>query len=149
MVMQVDDDETRQLQRLSTLEYILIGDLRDLLEEPANAETKHWMETILDALLETLPREFEIRESGSYLQHVVETYPRMEHQVLQLKSEHVMLVRRLKELRKALIRKVPFQSICGRVQEDLKLWMRQLNSHNHHESRLLQEVVNQELGAGD
>ena len=138
-----------QLQKLSALEYILLGDLRDILEEDATPITRHWLETILDALLETLPLEFSLREQGGYLKEVVEFYPRWEHQVTHLQSEHVMLVRRLQELRRGLMRQAAFKHIIGTLKEDLHEWMKLLVAHNRHESRLVQQVMNTELGVGD
>ncbi len=44
------------LEDYTALEYILLGDLRDLLEEPADHFTRSWLVAVLDALLDTLPR---------------------------------------------------------------------------------------------
>ncbi|MCA9032679.1 MAG: hypothetical protein KDA66_17810, partial [Planctomycetaceae bacterium] len=50
------------------LEYILLGDLRDLLEEAPSKETSRWLTAVLDVLLEKIPEEFEMRCEDGYLQ---------------------------------------------------------------------------------
>ncbi len=45
--------------RSSVLEYLLIGDLRDLLEETPDNETRRWLLAVLEELLNLLPNEFE------------------------------------------------------------------------------------------
>ena len=59
------------LEEYSTLEYILLGDLRDLLYEPPDEETCRWLLAVLDALLETLPREFDLKQQDGYLMEVL------------------------------------------------------------------------------
>ena len=48
------------LEEISALEYILLGDLLDLLEEAdGDAEAWKWISKVLDTLLKAMPREFE------------------------------------------------------------------------------------------
>ena len=51
--------------RYSVLEYLLIGDLRDLLEEPADSETRRWLLAVVEELLDLLPNEFEFEDHGA------------------------------------------------------------------------------------
>ena len=149
MVVETEDYDFQQLQRLSTLEYILLGDLRDLLEELPSSQTRHWLEAILDALLETLPQEFEIREHSGMYDEVVELCPRYSSVVCHLMTDHVMLVRRLKDIRRAIKHNVPFSTIAFKLRDELSQWMDQLKVHNREEKELLQLAVNEELGCGD
>ncbi|MEZ6048536.1 MAG: hypothetical protein R3C11_23770 [Planctomycetaceae bacterium] len=60
-------DKSQVLNNCRTLEYILLGDLRDVLEENPDQSTVNWMVAIIDTLLTTLPRELDLAESGQYL----------------------------------------------------------------------------------
>ena len=82
------------------LEYILLGDLRDLLEEPEpDEQTAHWIGAVLDALLEALPREMELKSEGGYLQPVLEQFPNWASLIGDLASEKHALFDKLRELR--------------------------------------------------
>ena len=139
----------RNLRHYTELEYILIGDLRDLLEEPIDAENARWLLAILDSLLETLPVEFELKESGGYLNGVLEVYPNWHSQVVNLQSEHEPLCRRLCELRERIAEQDEVEEIAVQLRHDLRDWMHSLIAHNRHESRLLQTAINLEVGCGD
>ena len=60
-------DRSRLLNDWRTLEYILLGDLRDVLEEPLDSSNLTWTLAIVDTLLTTLPRELDLAETGQYL----------------------------------------------------------------------------------
>lgn len=144
-------DETRRnnLHRLSELEYILLGDLRDVLEEEPDEQNRKWTIAIVDTLLETLPVEFHLREVGGYLSEVREEKPTWDSQIRQLQLEHTTLVEQLQQLRAKLEDRHPFCEISNRLRHDLQEWMKSLNAHNRHESRLIQQAMNLETGAGD
>lgn len=133
----------------TALKYILLGDLRELLEQPPDSETAEWLLAVLDALLETLPQEFELKEADGYLSPVLEEYPNWEGLVLQLLAEHKQLNRKLWELRSRVAEKRQIAEIAAEVRDDLRLWMRALHAHQRHEQRLLQTALNLEVGCGD
>jgi len=137
------------LQRYSALEYILLGDLRDVLEEPADAQNRKWLAAILDALLETLPYEFFLKEEEGYLQEVLDRYPNWANEVDQLRGEHDILFCRLKQLHDRVLSEAPFAEIAEQVREEVREWMRALIAHNRHELRLMQTAMNLEVGRGD
>lgn len=130
----------------TTLEYILIGDLRDAIEEPPTVETRRWLTAILDALLETLPRELELQEEGGYLAEVIEQYPNWADQVEQLYQEHQSLHQSLCELRRHLDGQLPLELVIERVRRELRDWMNRIVAHHRHERRLVQTAFNLEVG---
>jgi len=138
----VDDD-------CAALEYILLGDLRDLLEEPANEETSKWLTAVLDALVGTQPEEIEDQDEDSYLSVVLENYPSWYPQVDRLQREHRALYSRLRELRSRVARDQSFARIAGVLRHDLRDWMAAFTAHHRHENRLLQTAVNLDCGTGD
>ena len=137
------------LEEYSTLEYILLGDLRDLLYEPPDEETCRWLLAVLDALLETLPREFDLKQQDGYLMEVLENYPNWSSAVDRLQSEHNELFLKLKELRGQISRQFAFAEIADEVCRGLKDWMLTLIAYHRHENRLVQTALNLEVGVGD
>lgn len=142
-------ESSRALHRYATLEYLLLGDLRELLEEPADPENCRWLVVLLDALLDTLPCEFALEEEGGYMNEVLEEYPSWHRQVVGLQSEHEALYSRLQEVRRHVAGQVPLNGIADVVRRDLQDWMNSLIAHNRHETRLIQTAVNLEVGTGD
>ena len=140
------------LRRYSELEYILIGDLRELLEFADDPETRRWIISVTDALLETLPEEFALKEQDGYLREVLEVQPNWQSQVVRLQSEHETLIQRLVELRSQLVSNTSTtapMALADQLAADLREWMRELVAHNRHETRLMQTAVNLEVGVGD
>jgi len=138
------------LRRFTELEYILIGDLRDLLESPIDEQNLRWIGAVLDALLETLPRQFELKEQGGgYLREVLEEHPNWECHVTSLVGEHRGLCRRLQQLRNRLPDAVKVEFMARTLRLELKAWMQGFVSHNRREARLLQTAMNLEVGCGD
>lgn len=132
----------------AALEYILLGDLRDLLEEPANEETRKWLAAVLDALLGSLPGEVD-EDDDDYLSAVLENYPSWYPQVDRLQREHRTLYARLRELRNQIVREQSFARIAGVLRRELREWMAAFTAHHRHENRLLQMAMNLEVGTGD
>ena len=140
---------SEQLEQYSTLEYILLGDLRDLLEDSDDEVTCKWLLAVLEALLDTLPREFDLEEQDGYLLEVLENYPNWVEEVNRLRSQHGSLFNRLTELREQILRRTSYAAIADQLRRDLRDWMMTLIAHHRHENRLLQTALNLEVGVGD
>ena len=139
----------RRLDQYSSLEYILLGDLRDILEEPADQESRKWLIAVLDALLETLPHEFDLEDEDGYMSEVLEQHPNWAGQVERLHRDHEVLFAKLKELRGRVERDDWIAPIANEVRRDLRDWMLNLIAHNRRESRMVQIAANLEVGTGD
>jgi hypothetical protein len=137
------------LEDYTALEYILLGDLRDLLEEPADQFTRSWLVAVLDALLDTLPREMALKESSGYLSEVLDEYPSWYRHVEDLQNEQRLLVLSLQALRDRLDTSGPYERDAVRVNSTVRHWMNRLVAHRRHETRLLQTAMNLECGCGD
>jgi len=61
--------------RYSVLECLLIGDLRDLLEDSPDDETRRGLLKIVDELLNLLPNEFEHEDQGGRFADICEQNP--------------------------------------------------------------------------
>lgn len=139
----------RPLVDMAALEYILLGDLRDLLEEEPSEQTSKWLAAILDTLVDTLPRELAIKSRDGYLEDVLEAQPNWEAHVRQLHDEYKLLCVRLEALRDQVVSRTPYSSIAAQLREDLSEWMLALKNHHRQENKLLQTAVNLEVGGGD
>jgi len=137
------------LQEYATLEYILLGDLRDLLEEAADATTRKWLAAVLDALLDTLPRQFDLKARDGYLDFVIEAFPTWSAEVVRLRQEHIELFSKLQMLRDCIDQRARFEDIADDVRDGLKEWMRSLVAYHRHENRIVQTALNLEVGVGD
>lgn len=137
------------LKKYSDLEYLLLGDLRDLLEEPFDQQTCNWLKVVLDGLLDTLPREFELEEEDGYMDEVLEQHPNWKNQVEQLHQQHQTLFASLKQLRDRIDDSAAFAQAADLVKQELRDWITTLLAHNRHENRLLQTAMNLEIGIGD
>jgi hypothetical protein len=137
------------LEDYTALEYILLGDLRDLLEEPTDQYTRRWLVAVLDALLDTLPRQMALKESSGYLNEVLDEYPSWYRHVEDLQNEQRLLVLSLQALRDRLETPGPYQRDAARVKTAVRQWMNRLMAHRRHETRLLQTAMNLEIGCGD
>ncbi|MGD9853748.1 MAG: hypothetical protein AB7U20_02240 [Planctomycetaceae bacterium] len=139
----------RTLEEFASLEYILLGDLRDLLEESPSEQTSRWLLAVLDALLEALPQELALKSQQGYLEEVLCDHPHWVPQVERLRSEYVRLCVWLEELRDRLLNRSPFEEIASRLRYELREWMTALHAYHRHEHRLLQTSINLEVGGGD
>jgi hypothetical protein len=149
-VSTIHEDSAGQLiAECTALEYILLGDLRDLLEEPPDAHTSKWLVAVLDELLATLPRELRLRQRGGYLTEVLEQYPSWHCHVERLRSEKHQLYGKLLALRQRLDQHGSLAEIADVVRRDLREWMTSFAAHHRHERRLVQEAFTLEVGVGD
>jgi len=137
------------LRRISELEYILIGDLRDLLESPIDDQNLRWISAVLDALLETLPKQFELKQQGGFMHEVLEVQPNWECHVTSLEVEHAQMCDRLHQLRMKLPNAVKVEFMARTLRIELKGWTQAFVAYNRRESRLLQTAMNLEVGCGD
>ena len=132
------------------LEYILLGDLRDLLEESKTDEqTSRWIAAVLDALLEAMPREMELKSEGGYLQPVLEQFPNWAGLIGDLAREKQMLFEKLYELRLQIHSPDTFILLAQEVRLDLQEWMTLWAAHLRHERRLVQSAFTLDVGCGD
>ncbi len=142
-------DNHSSLATCTEFEYILIGDLRDLLEEPPTPMNRNWIRAVLDALLSTLPQEFAFKDADGYLSEVLEEFPTWSPQVETLVSERDVLFEKLQSLRQQLNARVRFKEIAEQLKSELRDWMLSFTAFHRHERRLLHSAYTMDVGAGD
>jgi hypothetical protein len=135
-------------QQLAQLEFLLLGDLRQILGEPATPDTRHYLATVLDLMFEMLPYRFAMKEAGGYLDEVTKKFPGWDDQVAALCCEHGLLYEDLRDLRRDVSDESRFdrgsEAIVARIGE----WMERYARHEQEERRLTQLAANLELGVG-
>lgn len=138
-----------QLGRYTEMNYILLGDLREALDSSLGLAERNWLLSILDALLQSLPAQFSLKEEGGYMEEVLDAFPYWDRQVEQLRSEHAPLVETLTVLRGRIATGSEFKQVAQIVKDDLADWMERLFRHESRECRLFQNAMNVEVGVGD
>lgn len=137
------------LLEYTKLEFLLLGDLRSALEERDRERDNRWLLTILDRLVETVPREFELREEGGYLREVLDVRPTLSPEVEMLQAEHSRIFLMLRRLRDSVARKATFTFLADQLQSELRDWMALLVDHNRRERALFQTTFNHDVGCAD
>ncbi|MCA9079063.1 MAG: hypothetical protein KDA58_00830 [Planctomycetaceae bacterium] len=130
------------------LEYILIGDLRDLLDDPPCDETGQWLLAVLNTLLETLPQDFELSSQNGYLDSVLAEYPHWEPVVERLENQRYELYRRLISLRNKLQVNASYTALADMLKGELTTWMSAFKVLRQHEQRLVLLSTHLDEGAG-
>ena len=134
-----------RLVQCTELEYILLGDLRDLLDEPRTDDTVRWLESVIDTLLETIPETFALKSEDGYLSEVLVDFPNWEGHVSRLETEHDSLFCRLQELRSA-IRDGDYKELASELEPALADWMSAFRTFHSKERQLMMLAANLEVG---
>jgi len=135
---------------VASLEYILLGDLRDVLEEPFDEVTQKWLKAVVDALLELLPREFALMDGdGGYLNEVLEQDPNWSRYVERLAGQRRIIHAQLQTLRRQMDLPGDEAPDASQLRNGLKDWITSLTAFHRHERRLVQTAFNLDVGVGD
>lgn len=137
------------LLQYSELEYLLLGDLRALLDEPGESRDKRWLLAVLDSLIETIPREFELREQGGYMSELLNDHPQLADVAQTLYLEHARIFSMLSDLRLRIAQDLNATALEDQLMMELRDWMLLLMKHNRAERRVYQTVVLAVHGGGD
>ncbi|MDP1796451.1 MAG: hypothetical protein Q8K78_03175 [Planctomycetaceae bacterium] len=104
-------------QQASPLEYLLLGDLRLLLEEPASPETSRWIVAILDRLLAGRPRTMSPYLPSLPRGFAWETEPNL------CPPLQALLFAKLQRLRDRVAHHAPYALLANEIRCDLREWM--------------------------
>ena len=119
-----------------TLEYLLLGDLADLLSEGYDEENRKWILVVLEGLLDAIPAEKRLER----FRRLRETYPDsagMQHSLRQLEFEHDGMILQLKRLRDRVAWRLSLLDVVAtEVVQDLKRWLVTFQKFCQREHRL-------------
>lgn len=117
------------------LQYLLVGDLRELLDQSLDEQNHEWLRQTLDVLIDTLSREQDFKDEYSF--EDVEVRPSQHHRQLKsLEVEQVLLRNALCQLRTALDERSLDGDIARMFERTLEDWMDCLKSYRRREERL-------------
>lgn len=110
------------------LEYLLLGDLRQLLAEPRGGIRRTWLAALLDAFIDNLSRLAQLRNAGGDVSEVLHELPHWHRGISIFMDESSPERLRLEELRARLELGLPFEPAGRNVRDDLSHWMAALRS---------------------
>ncbi len=97
-------------------------------------------------LISDLQTHFRLEEEGGYMESVRSIEPNQERHVHELAEEHKSLLAELKQIDKQLLQeKVDLES----TRLAMLQWLKKLDHHQHRETRIIQEVFQQDCQAED
>lgn len=134
----------------TALEFLLLGDLRDLLDQPESIESNFWLQALLDRLIVTMATLCDEESHDEYLEFVRERFPNWTPKVEQLHYERWRLFVTLKSLRaRWLEHHETISSLLPGLRRDLQAWMARLQTHRYSENGIMQMAALLDVGAGD
>lgn len=138
--------ETKQTQDNWTLTWLLVGDLREMLQDHLDDEALRWLRPVLDALIGTMRRQCELEQTREYFGDVLDSFPHLSAQVDAICNEQTGLCVKLAELRTGIDQEVPLTKLVASLEVELSEWVRLMTLHARRERELLQNVWYTELG---
>ena len=128
-------------------QYLLLGDVRDLLEEAPDPSTKKWLLAVLDVLVEMMPHERRLHEiQGGYLSDVLDDFPDWTSQVMELHSQKVKLDYSLRELRNRIRSERSWAAIADQVSSELRDWIIAFRELHRAEASLIVKAMLMDIG---
>jgi hypothetical protein len=119
-----------------TLEYLLLGDLADLLSEEYDEENRKWIQVVLEGLLDAIPAENRT-DRFHRLRDAYPDSPGLQLSLRQLEFEHDAMMLQLRKLRDRVAWRFSLMDVlAAEVVEDLKRWLISFQSFCQREHRL-------------
>lgn len=131
----IPNTEIQNHRQCIELQYLLVGDLRELLDQHLDEQNREWLRQTLDVLIDTLSREQDF--NGEFSFDPVEVRPSRHHRQLKsLEVEQVLLRNALCQLRTALDQESLDGETSRMFERTLVDWMDCLKSYRRREQRL-------------
>ena len=142
--------QIRTLAECNEFQYLLLGDVRDLLDETPDDSNKKWLMAVLDVLVDLMPHERHLHaDSGGYMSEVLDEFPNWNRLVLRLHLKKLHLDYALRESRNRLRREASWVAIADQLSCELRDWMELFHDLHKAESSLMLEAVTFDVGVGD
>ena len=135
-----------QPQQCTTLTWLLVGDIREMLQDHLDDEAIRWLKPILDSLISAMCEQSELHSSAGLYDDLLGTFPHLITRVAGIEAEQNELCRSLRELRNGIERDIPLQRLAADIEEGLGDWVNLMTSHSRREAVLLQDVWYTEIG---
>ena len=125
------------LTECNEFQYLLLGDLRDLLSETQDETNRKWLLAILDFLVDLMPRERRLHDdAGGYLADVLEQSPQHNRLVMSLHLRKLQLNYMLRDLRDRIVGQKSWVAVADQISCELRDWMHMLQQLSTMEASL-------------
>lgn len=145
-----------QYSQISTLadcnefQYLLLGDLRDLLDETPDEGNKRWLLEVLNVLVDLMPRERRLHEDGGgYMCEVLDEFPSWNRHVMRLHLKKLHLDYALRELRNRIRDEKSWVAVAEQLNCNLSEWMSLFQDLHRAETSLMMDAMLLDVGGGD
>ena len=139
--------ESRSLLKASCdLEYLLIGDIRALLEEKSDSQTRPLLLVLVNRLIVNLPDVLELSSEDGYLSIVAERRPGWSRQINALYQANLDCVSSLTLVRDGLENDTTIAAVSKELERRLRNWITSFSAMRCQESTMLQEAFTLDLG---
>jgi hypothetical protein len=128
------------------LEYLLMGDIRILLSEKFDSQTRSSLLVLLNRLILNLPDVLELSSKDGYLGIVLERRPNWSRKINALYQANLDCVSTLVPVRDCLEENGSITAISNELEVRLRNWIESFAVLRRQESTMLQEAFTVELG---
>lgn len=136
----------RQPQQCTTLTWLLVGDIREMLQDHLDEEAIHWLRPVLDALINAMCEQSELTSREGWYDDLLGCFPHLISRVARIEAEQNELCKSLRELRNGIERDIPLARLARELEDDLNSWVDLLTRHSRREAVLMQDVWYTEIG---
>lgn len=142
MVEHTRISQIHSMAECNEFQYLLLGDVRDILDETPDESNRQWLLAVLDVLVSLMPRERHLHDQrGGYMSEVLEVFPGWSRKVMQLHLKKLQLDYSLRECRDHIRREKSWVSIADQLSCELRDWMRIFKEIHQAESALLMDAM--------
>jgi hypothetical protein len=127
-----EEPATTPPHEFAALKHILLGDLRELLDEPLDSESRKWLLAVLDVLLDMLPCQFANEEFEGEVDRATIDDPAFQEHVGELRQQQEILYDDLFDLRTQLARDGSAGD-SDDIRGDLRQWLEQYERHENQD----------------
>lgn len=135
-----------QPQQCTTLTWLLVGDIREMLQDHLDEEALRWLGPILDSLIGAMSQQSELISREGWYDDLVTSFPHLISRVAIIEAEQTELCRSLRELRQLIEQDMPISRLVAELETDLCRWVDLMMRHSRREAVLMQDVWYTEIG---
>jgi len=135
-----------QPQQCTTLTWLLVGDIREMLQDHLDEEAIRWLGPILDALIGAMSQQSEQNSREGWYDDLIGSFPHLISRVAMIEAEQTELCRSLRELRQRIEQDMPISRLAAEIERDLCRWIDLMVRHSRREAVLMQDVWYTEIG---
>jgi hypothetical protein len=142
----MNEHQAKSLKSCCDLEYLLIGDLRQLLRERIPPKNQIELQLVLRRLLQNLPEVTRRSSTNGYMASVLEKCPRLHRQIKTLQTANLDCLDALKVLSDSVECESIFKDDTAETDRRLGAWIDSFGRMRSRESQLLLDAFTVDIG---